>query len=93
MICVASSIVAVAIVVKSNVPSGYNLNPRFTEAYHNRADAKTTLGLYAAAITDYDAVIHLKPDSVEAYIMRGFVKTDLGQYTEAIADYDAAIPP
>jgi tetratricopeptide (TPR) repeat protein len=67
------------------------LNPRFTEAYLNRADAKTTLGLYAAAITDYDAVIHLKPDSVEAYVMPGFVKTDLGQYTEAIADYDAAI--
>ena len=61
------------------------------ETYFYRGNAKYGLGLYHAAISDYDTAIRLKPDYAIAYIGRGHAKADLKQYTAAIFDYDTAI--
>lgn len=61
------------------------------ETYFRRGNTKFRLGLYQAAIVDYDAAIRLKPDYAFAYITRGWTKENLGQHFDAIADYDIAI--
>ena len=61
------------------------------ETYFVRGKAKTDLGQYLAAISDYDKGIQLKPDDAQAYYNRGLAKYYLGQYLAAISDYDKAI--
>ncbi len=61
------------------------------ETYFSWGHAKYELGLYHAAIADYDMAIRLKPDDAVAYYNRGGAKYNLEQYAAAIADYDMAI--
>ncbi len=61
------------------------------ETYFLRGNAKDELGLYHAAISDYDEAIRLKPNYAGAYNNRGHAKAALGEYFPAIADYDMTI--
>jgi tetratricopeptide (TPR) repeat protein len=67
------------------------LKPNYKAAFFNRAIAKSDLGKYNEAITDYNQTIRLKPDDEQAFLNRGEVKRKLGMYTEAISDFDQAI--
>ena len=67
------------------------LNPKFSEAYYNRGNAKNNLGQSEAAIVDYNTAIQLNPKFARAYYNRGNAKNNLGQHEAAIADYDEAI--
>ena len=48
-----------------------NIRPKYTDAYINRADAKSGLGLYEEAVADFDQALQLQPDDASAYISRG----------------------
>ena len=61
------------------------------ETYFLRGNAKYDLGLYHAAIADYDKAVGLKPDFANAYFNRGVAKANLKQYAAAISDYTQAI--
>ena len=61
------------------------------EAYYNRGVAKSQLGDFQGAITDYDQAIKIKPDYAEAYYNRGLAKQNLEDNQGAIADYNQAI--
>ena len=72
-------------------PLARNSQSISAETYFLRANAKYELGLYDAAIADYDTAIRLKPDYAFAYNNRGNAKYELKQYFAAIADFDTAI--
>ncbi len=52
---------------------------------------KYDLGLYQAAIADYDTAIQLKPDYAYAYVNRGVAKDKLRQPAAAIVDLNTAL--
>lgn len=66
------------------------LNPKYTNAYKDRALSKSYLGDYYGAIRDYDRIIELNPEDDEAYNDRGNSKAQLENYKEAIQDYNKA---
>ena len=72
-------------------PLSQNNQSISAETYFLRGNAKDELGLYHAAISDYDEAIRLKPDSVGAYYNRGRAKYNLKEYFAAIGDYDTVI--
>ena len=72
-------------------PLSQNNQSISAETYFLRGNAKYELGLYHAAIADYNKTIGLKPDYASAYYNRGNAKAALKQYFAAIADYTAAI--
>ena len=64
------------------------------EFYNNQGIAKSELGEYVAAISDFDMALRLDPDDVEtciAYKYRGIAKSKLGEYVAAISDFDMAL--
>ncbi|MDE0400202.1 MAG: tetratricopeptide repeat protein, partial [Candidatus Poribacteria bacterium] len=54
-------------------------NPTSAEAYVNRGDKLYDQGDYQAAISDYDAAIHINPEHALAYNNRGNAKSQLGK--------------
>ena len=81
------------LLTKARPPKPLSQNSQSISAatYFFRGIAKSELGLYHEAISDYDKAIRLKPDYANAYYWRGHAKADLKQYTAAIADYTQAI--
>ncbi len=69
------------------------LNPKYAEAYNNRAYTHMRMGNYAEALTDLDRAIKLKPDYAHALMNRG----DIYNYyynidrQKALADYDKVL--
>jgi|GEM_PF-1974771 len=69
------------------------LNPRYAEAYNNRAYTYMVMRNYAAALPDLDMAIQIRPSYVNALMNRG----DIYNYyynidrARAIADYDHVI--
>ena len=57
----------------------------------NRGVAKTKLGHYEAAISDYDKAISLDPDSILSYCNRGISKRALGNHEVGNADIQKAL--
>ena len=72
-------------------PLSQNSRTISAETHYLRGNAKYELGLYHAAIADYNKAIGLKPDYALAYNNRGFARAALGEYFPAISDYDMAI--
>ncbi len=66
------------------------LNPKFAEAYNNRAYTYMVQHNYAAALTDLDKAIELRPDYVNALMNRGDIYNYYYEinYDRAVADYD-----
>ena len=67
------------------------LNPKFTQAYYNRAVTYVKLEQYQRAIQDFDEAIRLDPQLAVAYTDRGFAYLNLDQYQRAIPDFSDAI--
>ena len=82
-----------ALLAKAGPPKPLSQNSQSisAETYFFRANAKYELGLYHAAISDYDKAIRIEPDDAAAYLNRGAAKYNLKEYFAAIADYDMAI--
>lgn len=54
-----------------------------TSAYHNRGHAKSTLGDFEAAISDYDEVIRIAPNNAIARINRENARKELKERQKA----------
>ena len=77
--------------VKGSGSEAIRPNPLLAEAYNKRGTARSALGDYQGAITDYDKAIEINPQLVQAYYNRGNAKRALGARQDAIIDYDKAI--
>jgi len=66
-------------------------DPVLTEAYFNRALAKSKLADYHGAIADYSKAIQLRPGFAMAYNNRGCDKNELMEFAGALEDYTKAI--
>ena len=66
------------------------LNPKFAEAYNNRAYTNMVQHNYAAALPDLDKALELRPDYVNALMNRGDIYNYYYNinYDRAVADYD-----
>ncbi len=67
------------------------INPKYTEAYNRRGNARSMLGDRQGAIADYSQAIQINPNYDSSYTNRGRVRVDLGDKQGAIADYNQAI--
>ena len=72
-------------------PLAQNSQSISAATYFFRGFAKSELGLYHEAISDYDTAIRLEPDYAKAYVNRGVAKGKLKEYFAAIVDFDTAI--
>jgi tetratricopeptide (TPR) repeat protein len=65
-------------------------NPKFAEAYNNRAYTYMVQHNYSAALPDLDKAIELRPDYVNALMNRGDIYNYYYEinYNRAVADYD-----
>jgi len=65
--------------------------PRFDRqkalAYSHRGHAKSELGNYLKAISDFRKVIEIKPDYCEAYFDIASLKYEIGDHTGALEEY------
>ena len=81
----------------ANFDRAIELQPKHSEAYYSRGNAKSALGSYQWAIDDYNKAIEyyrksiLFPGYDDAYINRGNAKSSLGDHQGAIEDYNIAI--
>jgi tetratricopeptide (TPR) repeat protein len=67
------------------------LNPKFEQAYLDRAIDKSVLGDYKGAIKDLDIFIELEPYAIEPYVCRAEYKRMLEQYESALEDVEKAL--
>lgn len=67
------------------------LEPRFAEAFYNRAIARSAMGDRAGALADYDEAIRLSPEDPDAYNNRGLERSEAGDRDGALADLDLAV--
>jgi tetratricopeptide (TPR) repeat protein len=67
-------------------------NPKYAEAYNNRANAYIRKGQYDKVISDCNKAIELNPRLAGAYYNRGLAyHQGKKQYDKAISDYNRAI--
>jgi tetratricopeptide (TPR) repeat protein len=66
-------------------------NPRYAEAYFNRALAWNATGNPDRAIADFDTAIGCNPAFSAAYNSRGLAWYAKGDYRHAVADYEQAV--
>ena len=81
----------------ANFDRAIKLQPKYSEAYYSRGNAKSALGSYECAIDDYNKAIEYYKTSIlfrgyeDAYINRGNAKSSLGDNQGAIDDYNLAL--
>lgn len=61
--------------------------PNNTSALHNRGNAYLQLGKKQAALSDFQAALHLKTDVLEIYLGKGNAHFALGDFQGAIMEY------
>jgi len=66
------------------------INPNFTDAYHDRGIAKVNLQNNKGAIQDFNKAIELNPNYAKAYYNRGIAKILLGQKDNGCLDLSKA---
>ena len=76
---------------KSTKPFSQEQQSISAETYMLWGNAKSKIGEYESAISDYYKVIQLQPDDAEAYHNMGLAKINLEQHFDALADFDIAI--
>ena len=76
---------------KSTEPFSREKQTVSAETYMLWGNAKSKIGDYTSAISDYYKAIQLQPEDAEAYHNMGLAKFNLEQHFDAIADYDVAI--
>jgi tetratricopeptide (TPR) repeat protein len=67
------------------------INPKFSEAYNNRANLKDKLNDIQGALADYNQAITINPKDSEAYFNRALLKNKLNDIQGALSDYNQAI--
>jgi len=68
------------------------INPDYTLAFYNKAQANVARKKYKDAIRDFNKVICLDPNYTDIYVSRGNIKrVHNGDYDGAIADYTDAL--
>ncbi len=67
------------------------LNPKYVEAFENRAYVFDKMGRFDEAASDYSKSIGLKPSRYQAYYNRAGVFSKMGLTEKALADYDKVI--
>ena len=67
------------------------LDPKFADAYSNRAGVYAGRGEYDLALADYQMALQLDPKHCAAYLNRAFTWRDLGEHDQERADLDHAI--
>jgi len=67
------------------------LNPDYTIAYYNRANAYKGIGQYASAIADHSAAIRLDPNYSKPYNNRAVIRNLQNDFDNAIIDASRAI--
>jgi len=67
------------------------LDPKLSEAYHNRALCHAMLGNYSSAVSDAGRAISLNPGYGLTYALRGLLYADMGRTSQAIADLEKAL--
>jgi serine/threonine protein kinase/regulator of sirC expression with transglutaminase-like and TPR domain len=74
-----------------NFNQAIQLNPKYAQAYYERADARFHLADYKGSLEDATQAIQLNPNYAEAYKRRCGVEGNLKNYQAAIADCTQAI--
>ena len=96
---------AISIARSPTTPKAIRINPKDTDAYCGRANARCGKGDYERAIADYNKAIRLDPKCGKAFAARGGVYASQGDaayakegmsvvqktYAKAIADYTEAV--
>jgi tetratricopeptide (TPR) repeat protein len=67
------------------------INPKYAEAYNNRAFINMRLKRYDRVLSDLNKAIELRPNYPHALMNRGDLYKHLGDKAKAIADYDRVI--
>lgn len=67
------------------------LNPKYAEAYNNRAFINMKVKRYDRVLSDLNKAVELRPNYPHALMNRGDYYKHLGDKTKAIADYDKVI--
>lgn len=67
------------------------LNPKFYNAYLNRAEVLRSLKLYDQAIADCNSAVAIDPQKYPAYKARGLVYLISSQFVKTIQDYNQVI--
>jgi tetratricopeptide (TPR) repeat protein len=75
----------------SDFTKAIEIDPKNTDAYNNRGNARYALGDKPGAIADYSKAIEINPKYAAAYNNRGNARYALGDKPGAIADYNRAI--
>ena len=68
-----------------------SINPKYANAFYNRALTKSGLENHKEAIEDLNKAILINPEDSDFYVFRGDVKGDLEDHKGAIEDYSKAI--
>ena len=68
-----------------------NTNPRYANAYCDRATAHLRSGNYKAALDDYATALEIMPTATFVYILRADAKASQGNYNAAIQDLNTAV--
>ena len=74
-----------------NFNRAIKLNPKYANAYNNRALVRAELGDDSGAIEDYTEAILLNPDCAIFHNNLGIISSKLGDYQRAQADHNRAI--
>ncbi|MFB2878872.1 tetratricopeptide repeat protein [Floridanema aerugineum] len=74
-----------------NFNQAIQLNPKYAQAYYERADARFHLADYKGSLEDATQAIQLNPNYAEAYKRRCGVEANLKNYQAAIEDCTQAI--
>jgi|GEM_PF-465038 len=67
------------------------INPAYSDAYYNRANAYHDKGNLEQAVSDYSKAIEINPVYLKAYYNRGVFYYDKGNLVQAISDYNKVI--
>lgn len=74
-----------------NFNRAIKLNPKYADAYNNRASVRYELGDYPGAFKDCTEAILLKPNCAKFHNNLGLIYSELGDYRGARADHTRAI--
>ncbi|HEB71556.1 MAG TPA: tetratricopeptide repeat protein, partial [Nitrospirae bacterium] len=75
----------------SDYDEAISRDPGLVQAYYNRGNAKSDLGMKQEAISDYDEAARLNPNFAKAYNNRAVAFSSLGKKQEAIKDYSQTL--
>lgn len=74
-----------------DVNKALEIDPKYIEAYKEKAYAEFGFALFKDSIADYTKAIKLAPNDPELYVLRGNIKAFTHDYDSAKIDYEQAL--